>query len=250
MKPFWWDHTRDRIHEVLNDFTIRIASNLSDPIHIFYRANPYLLRIRSDGDKLSVANSIVSSHITKSAQTVFGNKIEEIAICVCDAAKGGRKSGIRGIDLEYDHGNLRHIVSIKSGENWGNSAQRSAMKRHFNEARQIIGQNKSVVVQCVEGITAGRSLSVHEGSHVKLVGREFWKEISDWEECAREVFNIVGDHAGNGLLEAHHNAINGIIEFLTTKGVVYDNDKVDWNKLFELAMEPREPRSTSIRDAV
>ena len=250
MEPRWWTDSQHEIHEILDDFTSILEHNLAKPVQIFFRSNPFLLRSRSETNVRRVAVSIVSTHLTKSAQTVFGRKIEEIAIAICKHAKGGRKSGITGIDLEYDVHQTRFLVSIKSGENWGNSSQRKALVRNFNSARQVLGQNKAISVRCVEGVCSGRSHDIDLGTHRKVVGADFWYGISGWKGSMQKVMEIIGAHANNGLMEVQNNAADEIVTFLRAHGVVDKNSSVNWNRLLAVITEQKEPKKLSIEKSI
>lgn len=70
-----------------------------------------------------IIRGIVDAHISSNEETIFGDWLEGLAIFINSKVYGGRKSGIPGIDLEFDKNKARNIVTIKSGPNWGNSSQ-------------------------------------------------------------------------------------------------------------------------------
>ena len=147
-----------------------------------------------------------------------------------------RKSTTESIDLEYDEERQRTIVQIKSGPKWGNSRQKKALVRSFNTAKQVIRQGRNVEVRCVEGICYGPSETRDLGTHWKLIGDDFWFDISGWHGTARGVFHIIGQHAGNGLEEAREGAYVNLVSYLKSRGAVTLEGHVAWDSLLDLVM--------------
>lgn len=236
MIPSWWSQAEAELHDVLSNFTFDLQKRLDNPKQILFRSNPFLIRSRSQGDAQDVALSMISSYLNKSAQTIFGNKIEEIAIVICTHAKSGRKSGIRNMDLEYDSKNTRNVVSIKSSENWGNSSQKAKLRDDFLNASVVIRQNPDQNARCIEGCAYGKSKTKDKGSHITVVGHDFWLEISGWSETIYRVMQVIGDHASNGLMDVQHAAASRIVDYLAEAGVVTRQSKVDWSKLLDFVL--------------
>jgi hypothetical protein len=69
--------------------------------------------------------------------------LEGLAIFINHKAFNGRKSSTPGIDLEFYKDNVRYIVSIKSGPNWGNSRQIKKMKTDFTQAKKTLRTSSS-----------------------------------------------------------------------------------------------------------
>ncbi len=75
-------------------------------------------------------------HISSSEEGIFGDWLEGLAIFINKKVYSGKKSGIIGIDLEFDKDDRRYIVNIKSGPNWGNSSQIAKMVADFKTAKK------------------------------------------------------------------------------------------------------------------
>ncbi len=235
--PDWWERAEVDVHSSVAHFSDRVRAKLSDhPGKIIAKKNPFLFRARVSTDANLLARMIVDAFLSSSEETMFGNVLEGIVIDICSHAKGGRKSSTESIDLEYDEGQQRTIVQIKSGPNWGNSRQKKALANSFNTARQVVRQGRNVDVRCVEGICYGPSETRDLGTHWRLIGNDFWHDISDWDGTARAVFNIIGEHAGNGLEEARESAYNDMVSFLRSRDVVTTGGQVAWNLLLDLVM--------------
>ncbi|MCF2520942.1 hypothetical protein L0660_24960 [Dyadobacter sp. CY351] len=91
------------------------------------RTNPYLFKAKHVLTAEEVVRSVVDAHISSSEEGIFGEFLEGLAIFICGKVYGDRKSSADGIDLEFEKDNIIHIVTIKSGLNWGNSSQKGKM---------------------------------------------------------------------------------------------------------------------------
>lgn len=88
-----------------------------------------------------LVKTILDAHLSSQEEGVFGGFLEELAIFICGHVYGGKKSSAEGIDLEFEKNGTSHLVSIKSGPNWGNSRQIARMKDDFKRAKRIRGTN-------------------------------------------------------------------------------------------------------------
>lgn len=148
--------------------------------NILKRKNPYLFRVKSINTSQGLIKSILDAHLSSQEEGIFGSLLEELAIFVCKSEDGGIKSSAEGIDLEFERDEIRYVVAIKSGPNWGNSSQISKMKDHFKKAKRILGTNaRKQNVVAVNGCCYGRDNSPDKGDYLKLCGQRFWELISD-----------------------------------------------------------------------
>lgn len=239
MKPSWWDDVEPAAKEAIEEFSGKLKNKLQlPPEKIITRKNPFLFRVRVVSSVHEYAGMVIDAHLSSSEETMFGNVLEKIAVTVCEYAKDGRKSGIPNIDLEYDQGQTRTIMQIKSGTNWGNSNQHNALKATFATATKVLRQGSpNLNVRCIEGICYGRSEIKDKGTHVRIVGNCFWEDISDWDGTAGMILELLGRHASNGLLDVRQEARTQMVDFLSESGVVSDNGSLRWDKLLELVME-------------
>ena len=84
-------------------------------IKILKRKNPYLFKAKYVLTADQIVRGIVDAHISSNEETIFGDWLEGLAIFINGKVYEGRKSGITGIDLEFDIDKIRYIVTIKSG---------------------------------------------------------------------------------------------------------------------------------------
>lgn len=148
---------------------------------VLRRKNPYLFKAKNANDAAVFVEAVLDATVSSGEETVFGNFLEGVAIHVCGLVFGGRKSGIKGIDLEFEVRTTKYLTSIKSGPNWGNSGQIQNLKRNFNEAKKTLatsGGARGFNVICVEACCYGADDNPEKGSHIKLCGQRFWELVS------------------------------------------------------------------------
>src|SRR4030043_2471733 len=81
---------------------------------VLKRRNPYLFKAKYILTAEQLVKGFVDAHISSNEETIFGDWLEGLAIFINDKVYGGRKSGITGIDLEFDSNGKRNMVTIKS----------------------------------------------------------------------------------------------------------------------------------------
>jgi len=123
------------------------------------RKNPYLFKAKNVNTAEIFVRKLLSAHVSSQEETMFGNFLEKLAIFVNEKTYGGQKSPAEGLDLDFTRDNMRYLVSIKSGPNWGNSGQIKKMKDYFSQARRILGQN----IICVNGCCYGKNKNENKG---------------------------------------------------------------------------------------
>ena len=206
---------------------------------IVQRKNPYLFRFKRYRQARELAAALIDAALSSGEETRFGLFLEAVAIRICETVYGGRKSSAEGIDLEFARGGRWHIVSIKSGPNWGNSSQIKRMEGNFKRTRTRLRQNPDRSAQeivAVNGCCYGRTTRQYDrGDYLKLCGQEFWELISGEPDMYRTVFELVGSAADatNGSYEQERKtAIARIAEQI---GERYANaqGELDWLRILE-----------------
>lgn len=207
---------------------------------VLKKKNPYLFRAKNILTAQELIEAIVDAFISSSEEGIFGDWLEGLAIFVNEKVYNGRKSGIPGVDLEFDRDNIRYIVSIKSGPNWGNDSQIKKMVDNFNSARKVLrtsGSKVNVIAinGCCYGKTTPRNNYKQKGDYYKYCGQVFWEFISGNNELYKEIVEPLGYLAQNKneeFLKSYSQKIN-----LFTKELANDffkiNGEIDWDKLVE-----------------
>lgn len=167
---------------------------------------------------------------------MFGGFLEQVAIFVCSETLGGRKSGIAGIDLEFERDGVLHLVSIKSGPKWHNKSQLEKLKDYFLKARQTLKTNSTGrAVRCVNGCCYGRAYGDY-GTFEKLCGEAFWTLISNEPLLYVELVEPLGHEAKkrNDEFEASYAAVRTKFTQQFIKEFCKPDFSVDWEKIVRL----------------
>ena len=242
--PDWWHKAEPGIDAAVSGFVDWMERKVEalQPHQLIVK-NPFLFRARSPENVEQFADRLIEAFLSSSEETRFGDILEEIAIAICSAAKGGWKSGIPSIDIEYEEKNTRTIIQVKSGTKWGNSSQRKKLVQDFMQAKKVIRQNnREIQVRAVEGICYGSGGIKDEGTHYRIIGNDFWESISGWDKTAYAAFDIISAQAGNGLSEARKVARQRIVDYLRRTDAIYHGGSINWTRVLDLIMMPTKQR--------
>jgi hypothetical protein len=209
---------------------------------VLQRKNPYLYRAKNVCTAEELVRGIVDAHITKAEETIFGDWLEGLAIYINAKVYGGIKSGILGIDLEFDHGGNRYIVSIKSGPNWGNSSQISKMITYFKTAQRTLRtSNSQVRVVAVNGCCYGFDDQPDKGDYFKYCGQRFWEFVSGDPNFYLEIVQPLGHQAlemNEQFQQSYQQTTERIIAGFAEE-FCNANHEIDWEKLVRFNSEAR-----------
>ncbi len=238
MKPIDLNDVIKYVEDTIGIFHEKRISNLDtlSLSKVLKRKNPYLFRAKHVLTSEEIVKGLVDAHISSNEETIFGDWLEGLAIFINNKIYGGWKSGIQGIDLEFDYDNIRYIVNIKSGPNWGNSSQISKMKSDFKTAQRILRtSNSKLNIVCVNGCCYGRDNKSDKGDYYKYCGQNFWEFISGNKSLYTNIIEPLGHKAkerNDDFINAYSNRINMFtLEF---GNMFFDsNGAIDWKNLVE-----------------
>lgn len=201
---------------------------------VLARKNPYLFKAKYVLTAEQIMRGIVDAHISSNEETIFGDWLEGLAVFINSKVYNGYKSGIKGIDLEFDHNGARNIVAIKSGPNWGNSSQTAKMRTDFNTAKKTLRtSNSQLNVIAVNGCCYGRDNNPDKGDYFKYCGQRFWEFISGDTDLYTEIIEPLGHKAkekNDDFVQSYSQMINKFTrEF--SNNFCKDNGEIDWEKL-------------------
>ena len=238
MKPLEIQKVVKYVEENIAAFHIkRIESiNKLKRSQVLKRKNPYLFKAKYMQTSEQIIRGIVDAHISSNEETIFGNWLEGLAIFINNEVYGGYKSGITGIDLEFDKDNIRYIVTIKSGSNWGNSSQIKKMLSDFKTAKRTLRtSNSQINVVAINGCCYGVDKNPDKGEYFKYCGQEFWYFISEEENLYTELIEPLGYKArekNEDFMLSYTQMINKFTrEF--SNSFCKKNGDIDWMKLVE-----------------
>ena len=160
------------------------------------RKNPYLFKAKNINTAPEFVKTILDAFLSSQEEGIFGGFLEELAIFICSKVYDGRKSAAEGIDLEFERDDRRHIVSIKSGPNWGNSSQVAKLRDNFKKAKRILRTNTSSAnVVAINGCCYGKDRKPDKGDYLKLCGQKFWEFISGDSNLYTDIIEPLGYQA-------------------------------------------------------
>lgn len=213
---------------------------------VLIKKNPYLFRAKNVLIAKDLVQGIVDAYLSSSEEGIFGDWLEGLAIFVNEKVYSGRKSGVPGVDLEFDKDGVRNIVSVKSGPNWGNDSQIKKMIDNFNSARKVLRTSGSNInVAAVNGCCYGRSSKRYEykarGDYYKLCGQSFWKFISGNDELYKEIIIPLGYKAQekNDEFFASYSQVINKFTLQFSKEFCDADGAIDWNRLIEFNSRSR-----------
>jgi len=164
--------------------------------NVLKRKNPYLFKAKNVTSALEFVTSILDAYLSSSEEEAMGHFLEDLAIYVAEITYRGQKSTATGIDLDFSREGVRYLVAIKSGPNWGNSQQYSALRANFKNALVVVRQRRrEQAVQPVLGICYGNFRTTDTGLYLKIGGQSFWELISGNPNLYLEIIETLGFEA-------------------------------------------------------
>ncbi len=212
---------------------------------VLRRKNPYLFKAKYVLTSEQIIKGLVDAHISSNEETIFGDWLEGLAIFINGKVYKGKKSGIVGIDLEFDNDGRRYIVNIKSGPNWGNSSQIGKMVSDFKTAKRTLRtSNSGLNIVAVNGCCYGRDNRPDKGDYFKYCGQTFWEFISGNTNLYTEIIEPLGHIAkqkNDEFLKSYSQMINKFTrefgnDFCNINGAIY------WEKLVRFNSSTTPPK--------
>lgn len=203
---------------------------------VLKRKNPYLFKAKYVLTAEQIVRGLVDAHISSNEETIFGDWLERLALFINGKVFDGRKSGITGIDLEFDADGRRNIVTIKSGPNWGNSGQVAKMVTDFRTAKRTLRtSNSGLNIVAINGCCYGRDDNPDKGEYFKYCGQRFWAFISGDHDLYTAIIEPLGHQAkdkNDEFMQAYSQMIN---KFTRQFAVDFcrEDGGIDWERLVQ-----------------
>lgn len=212
---------------------------------VLSKKNPYLFKAKYVLTAQDIIKSLTDAFISSQEETIFGDWLEGLAIFVNEKVYKGRKSGIIGIDLEFDKENTRYIVTIKSGPNWGNSSQIAKLVADFKTAKKTLRtSNSQLNIVAVNGCCYGRDNQPDKGDYFKYCGQKFWELVSGDTDFYTKIIEPLGHQAkerNDDFMQSYAQMINKFTkEFADT--FCKDDGSIDWDKLVRFNSATLDPK--------
>lgn len=204
--------------------------------NVINRKNPYLFKAKNVLTSEEIIKGILDAQISSSEETIFGDWIEGLAIFINEKVYTGRKSGMEGIDLEFDLDGTRYIINIKSGPNWGNSTQIRKMIEDFKKAKKILRTSGSnFPIEAINGCCYGRDNNPEKGDYQKLCGQRFWEFISGNEKLYLDIIEPLGHKAkdrNDAFMQSYAQVINKFTKEFSNE-FCNDDGTISWNEIVQ-----------------
>lgn len=201
---------------------------------VLMRKNPYLFKAKYSLTAEQIVKSLVDAHISSNEETLFGDWLEGLAIFINRKVFDGRKSGITGIDLEFDNDGRRYIVAIKSGPSWGNSSQVKKLRTDFTTAiKTLRTSNSQLNIVAVNGCCYGRCSKSDRGDYLKYCGQRFWEFISGDSTLFTAIVEPLGHRAkerNDDFVASYSQMINKFTRDFANS-FCKANGEIDWEGL-------------------
>ena len=118
MNPLNLDEVREYVNAHVDTFhKNRIASLAKTTVKDLTNKNPYLLKAKNVTKASELVEGALAARLSSSEEEHFGQFLEDLAIFIAEKTTGGHKSGVPGVDLEFDNDGWHYFISIKSGSN-------------------------------------------------------------------------------------------------------------------------------------
>jgi hypothetical protein len=197
--------------------------------------NPYLFKAKNILTAHDFVKGFLDAYLSSSEEGIFGDWLEGLAIFINSKVFNGMKSGINGIDLEFDNENIKYIVNIKSGPNWGNSSQIEKMKSDFIRAKKTLRtSNSKINITAINGCCYGKDNNPDKGDYFKYCGQEFWEFISGNIDLYTDIIEPLGYKAkerNDEFIEFYSQILNKFTLDFSTQ--FCDNGKINWKRLVQ-----------------
>ncbi|MBI3511716.1 MAG: cytosolic protein [Bacteroidetes bacterium] len=202
---------------------------------VLKKKNPYLFKAKYILTSEAIVKNLTDAHISSHEETIFGAWLEGLAIYINEKVYGGKKSGIAGIDLEFDLDGIRYIVNIKSGPSWGNGSQINKMISEFNAARKTLRtSNSKLNVIAINGCCYGKEKnSDRKGIYFKYCGQKFWEFISGDSKLYLDIIEPLG-HKAKEKNDEYQKSYSKMINKFTlefSKEFCKADGSIDWEKI-------------------
>jgi hypothetical protein len=181
-----------------------------------------------------IINRCIEHHIYLTEKRLFERWLIDLAIFINLEVYKGWKSGIPGVDLEFDLENIRYIVNIKSDPNWANRSQIQKLKSDFVSAKRTLRtSNSKLNIIAINGCCYGRDNKPDKGDYFKYCGQVFWAFISGNEALYTDIIEPLGFNAkqkNDEYLALYSNLINRFTTEFSSQFCA-NNGAIDWEKL-------------------
>ena len=239
MRPLDLEVVQQYVNEHIGIFHEgRIDSLAELDVRKLVSKNPYLFRAKNILTASEMVDGFLEAFLSSSEEERFGRFLEGLAIFVAQQTTEGSKSAATGVDLEFHNRGTHHIVSIKSGPNWGNASQQTRLEDDLKKAVATVKQSDfRANVLSVLGICYGRTRTNFLRGYLKVVGQNFWYLISENRELYTDIIEPIGHRAKehNEKYQERKAEVANIMTAAFVTEYCHASGALNWNKLVQAA---------------
>lgn len=195
--------------------------------------NPYLFKAKNINTASDLVRNLLDAVLYASEEKFMGDFLEKLAIFVVKELWAGQKSSTTGIDLEFKKGDIRYLVSVKSGPNWGNSTSQAKQREYFHTAVAVIRQQSSAErIEPVLGICYSKKRTSYTHGITTIHGQSFWELLTDDENFYTKIVEPIGYRSqehNDSFLEAKARILNLFAADFVEK--YCERGTINWEKL-------------------
>ena len=210
------------------------------------RKNPYLFRAIGTENASEIVEYLLHATLSSSDETIFGNTFfEPVAKQIAERIFRGTVAPASGVDFSIQTDKKYSAYGMKSGENWGNSSQKSQLKTDFGKLQKILYKEHKQFDPVVGHGYGTKNTSFNPKTGWRDVsGQAFWKEISGDQDFYLKLIQLMRDfpqHHRSEFQKSWDALVNKftnefINDFCNTDG------SINWDKLTKFVSE--EDKST------
>lgn len=197
------------------------------------RKCPYLYISKNVLLSTNIVKSIIDENLSFLEESILNDFLKDIAIYINSKIFNGQKSSIENIDLEFKNDNIRYIVIIKSGSNWGNSSQVQRMRDNFRKAKDILQTRDSHLnIIAVNGCCYGVEKKPDKGDYYKYCGQRFWEFISGDSEMYTKIsepLGLIAKEKNETFMKTYYQLLNKFTYEFGEKFCI--DGKINWKEL-------------------
>ena len=224
------------VNDNIDEFHIEKAKCLAglNLRKVLKQKNPYLFKAKNITVATDLVKNLLDATLYASEEKIFGNFLEDLAIFISGETCNGRKSGITGVDLEFENEGVHYVVSIKSGPSWGNSSQHAKQEKDLKTAVAVLKQSRHTHhVEPVLGICYGKTKTSFVRGYMKVVGQNFWYLISENANLYTDIIEPLGFRAKehNDAFEENKGALINKFTSEFMEDFCDASGNIDWKKL-------------------
>ncbi len=212
MRPLNFVDIGQYSNPMLTDAFIQRAERiLNSDIDDLLPENPYLLPAADPTWAGSFVESALHDQLRKAEVDFVDKLLRDLAVFVAERACDGRRSGLPGVDLEFDNEGIHYLIAIRPSA--GNMSA-AARKRQTRILRRTMAE-VAHATKPVLGYCYGRVKTGYTGGCLRVAGPNFWYLISGNPHLYTDIIEMISQRVKacrHALVEQKARASNRMLK--------------------------------------